>query len=190
MRSALLKIAQILSKRSIQRRCELHVHASAQVNYRGLRHFPPSYFSVGEGSIFSGSIASDRIGSRVTIGKNTFVGGSALVCAEKIDIGDDVLIAWGGTIVDHDSHSLDWPERARDVYNTLHRLDKDWSKVRISTVRIADRVWIGFNVVVLRGITIGEGAVVGACSVVTKDVAPYTVVAGNPARVIRLLRHE
>ncbi|MBV8923397.1 DapH/DapD/GlmU-related protein, partial [Bradyrhizobium sp.] len=54
-------------------------------------------------------------------------------------------------------------------------------------VVIADKVWIGFNASILKGVTIGEGAVVGACSVVTRDVPPFAVVAGNPARVIRTL---
>jgi maltose O-acetyltransferase len=51
-------------------------------------------------------------------------------------------------------------------------------------VRIGDRVWIAYRAIILPGVTIGEGAVVGAGSVVTKDVEPYTIVAGNPARVV------
>ncbi len=55
----------------------------------------------------------------------------------------------------------------------------------MSPVHVGDKSWIGFNSIVLKGVTIGEGAVVGAGSVVTKDVSAWTVVAGNPARVIR-----
>ena len=51
-------------------------------------------------------------------------------------------------------------------------------------VIIGDRVWIGYRAIVLPGVTIGEGAVVGAGAVVTRDVSPYTIVAGNPAKVI------
>lgn len=57
--------------------------------------------------------------------------------------------------------------------------------MNIAPVKISDKVWIGFNSIILKGVTIGEGAVVGAGSVVTKDVPAWTVVAGNPARIIR-----
>jgi len=190
MRQFLRTFAQTLARRRIAKRCVLQVAPGAQVNYRGLQHFPPSRLSIGAGSIFQGSISSDREGSEVVIGSNSFVGGTQLVCAQRIEIGDDVLISWGGTIVDHDSHSLVWAERERDVSNTFQGHPKDWTKVRVLPVRICNRAWIGFNVAILRGITIGEGAVVGACSVVTRDVAPYTVVAGNPARLIRELPHD
>ncbi|MBK8021791.1 MAG: hypothetical protein IPK19_10285 [Chloroflexi bacterium] len=55
----------------------------------------------------------------------------------------------------------------------------------MAPIRICDKAWIGFNAVILKGVTIGEGAIVGAGSVVTKDVPAWTVVAGNPARIIR-----
>ncbi|HAJ60189.1 MAG TPA: hypothetical protein DCP31_13785, partial [Cyanobacteria bacterium UBA8543] len=54
-------------------------------------------------------------------------------------------------------------------------------------IRIERNVWIGFDACVLPGVTIGEGAIVGARSVVTQDVPPYSVVAGNPARLIKKL---
>jgi acetyltransferase-like isoleucine patch superfamily enzyme len=57
--------------------------------------------------------------------------------------------------------------------------------VKMAPIRIGNKAWIGFNVIILKGITIGEGAVIGAGSVVTKDVEPFTVVAGNPAKIIK-----
>jgi galactoside O-acetyltransferase len=63
--------------------------------------------------------------------------------------------------------------------------NKDWSKVATAPIRICDSAWLGFDVVVLKGVTIGEGAIVGARSVVTKDVPPWTIAAGNPARVVK-----
>lgn len=101
-------------------------------------------------------------------------------------MGDDVVISWGVTIVDHNSHSLSWPERANDVLD-WGRGTKDWQNVKIAQVQIDNKVWIGFNAIILKGVAIGEGAIVAAGAVVTKDVPPYSVVAGNPARVIRTL---
>lgn len=128
----------------------------------------------------------DRDEAAISVGDRCFIGKSHLVAAQKIDIEDDVIISWGVTVVDHNSHSLDSELRSEDVLNWMQGR-KDWTDVAISPVRICKKSWIGFNAVILKGVTIGEGAVVGACSVVTKDVPPYTVVAGNPARIIRQL---
>ncbi|MDP5158573.1 MAG: hypothetical protein NWQ07_08360 [Flaviramulus sp.] len=62
---------------------------------------------------------------------------------------------------------------------------KDWSNVKSSPIVVKNKVWIGFNSIILKGVIIGEGAIVGAGSVVTIDVPDWTVVAGNPAKVIR-----
>ncbi|MCZ8192279.1 MAG: DapH/DapD/GlmU-related protein, partial [Microcystis sp. LE19-338.1B] len=59
--------------------------------------------------------------------------------------------------------------------------------IQSAPVVIEDHVWIGFNVGILKGVTIGKGAIIGAGSVVTKDVEPFTVVAGNPAKIIKRL---
>ncbi len=75
-------------------------------------------------------------------------------------------------------------QRRTDVADWM-RGHKDWTHVAIAAVTIADRAWIGFGATILKGVTVGEGAVVAAQSVVTRDVAPWTVVAGNPAREIR-----
>jgi galactoside O-acetyltransferase len=138
----------------------------------------------GNNTIVEASIYFDRNNSSVNIGNRCFIGNSKLVCAKNIFIGDNVMIAWGCIIVDHNSHSIFWNRRKDDIINWIHGR-KDWSNVIIKPVKIENKVWIGFNSIILKGITIGEGAVVGAGSVVTKDVPPYTIVAGNPAKKIR-----
>jgi galactoside O-acetyltransferase len=67
---------------------------------------------------------------------------------------------------------------------------KDWSNVHHAPIVIRDKAWIGFGAIVLKGVTIGEGAVVGAGSVVTKDVPDWTVVGGNPAQVLYSISPE
>jgi len=95
-------------------------------------------------------------------------------------------MSWGITISDHDSHSVEWQHRQDDVLQWCEGR-KDWTHVAHAPVVIANKVWIGFNASILKGVTIGEGAIVGACSVVTRDVPPFSIVAGNPARVVRTL---
>jgi galactoside O-acetyltransferase len=129
----------------------------------------------------------DKENCLIKIGSRTFIGGSKLICADRIEIGDDVLISWGCTIVDHNSHSLSFSERKNDVVDGLVG-EKDWTNVLINRVEIKDKVWIGFDVKILKGVVIGEGAIVAAGSIVTKHVPPYTLVAGIPAKVIKTLQ--
>ncbi len=142
--------------------------------------------SVGKDSRIETRLTIEREGASMIVGDRSFIGGGDISCAKSIEVGNDVMIAWNTTIFDHASHSIRFSERANDVAGWL-RGEKDWSVVKVSPVTIGDKVWIGFGSIVLPGVRIGEGAVVGAGSVVTRDVPAWTVVAGNPARVIREL---
>ncbi|MET0929948.1 MAG: acyltransferase [Aeromicrobium sp.] len=95
----------------------------------------------------------------------------------SISIGDRVAISESVSLLTHD-FSLD------RVAESRRELPADEELLRVAPVRIEARVFIGMSVMVLPGVTIGEGAIVGAGAVVTHDVAPDTVVAGNPARFI------
>ncbi len=140
--------------------------------------------SIGKDCIVSGNVVFEKEHAFFSVGNGCFIGKTLISVAEGVEIGDDVMISWGVTITDHNSHSLKCSERQRDVRGWRVR-SKDWSGVKIKKVAIHDKVWIGFNAILLKGVTIGEGAIVGAGSVVSKDVPPFTIVAGNPARVIR-----
>ena len=163
----------------------LDIHPSAKFSPRDMASNERCSVSVGESSIVDGPIYFDRPRGRLVVGSRTFVNGH-LVIGERVAIGDDVLIAWGATIVDHDSHATAWSKRANDVVD-WGRGHKDWTHVTIAPVTIGDKVWIGFNAIILKGVTIGEGAIVGAGSVVTRDVPSWTIVGGNPAAIIRTL---
>jgi acetyltransferase-like isoleucine patch superfamily enzyme len=179
-----------LAKRRISGRAGVAVAQRTRVAWRRIRFMDGCRLAIGSGSIVEAAIFYDRQGGEVRIGERTFIGASTLVCAEDIEIGDDVLISWGCTVVDHNSHAIAWKSRAQDVGN-WYEGRKDWATVERAAVRIGNKAWIGFNVIILKGVNIGEGAVIGAGSVVTRDVPAFTIVGGNPARQIRELEaHE
>ena len=144
----------------------------------------------------SGEFIFESQGGIIKIGNHCYIGGGTFICRSSIEIGNNVTIAWGGTFYDHDSHSLDYMKRRKDIDDELNDirngknfiLNKDWSEVHSKPITICDDAWIGMNVIILKGITIGEGAIVGAGSVVTKNVPAWTIVAGNPARVVKNLK--
>jgi acetyltransferase-like isoleucine patch superfamily enzyme len=164
----------------------IQVAGHAKIRHRSIRLLPGCSVRVGDQSIVLAKVLFDRGGGALTVGDRTFVGASTLVIASRIEIGSDVLIAWGCTLVDHDSHPVRFSDRKDDVVD-WYRGVKDWSRVETAPVVVEDRAWIGLNAVILKGVRIGEGSVVAAASVVTKDVPPYVIVAGNPARVVREL---
>lgn len=98
---------------------------------------------------------------RCSLNKN-----ATLICRNKITIGNNVLIAQNVVIRDSDGHPIN-------------------GKIGTKPILISDNVWIATNAIILKGVTIGEGSVVGAGAVVTHDVPPHTIVAGNPAKVIK-----
>ena len=156
-----------------------------------------NYVTVGEKSVLNCKIIFDADQGNVKIGGNVYLGSVMLISRSSIEIGNDVTMAWGITIYDHDSHSVYWEYRKNDNIATYNDMisggfsqNKDWSHVETAPIVIGDKVWIGFDSVILKGVHIGEGAVVAAKSVVTKDVPPFTVVAGNPASVVKNLLKE
>lgn len=106
--------------------------------------------------------ASIKIGSKCSIGDRT-----EIHAGKSVEIGDNVVIAWDCVIMDRDYHST---SGSTEVFKPVF---------------IDDRVWIGCRAIILKGVTIGKGAVVAAGAVVTKDVDSGTLVAGNPARAIK-----
>ena len=184
MRKLAIRILQYKARATLSRYPHVTIHPTAKVNFRGIRYTPGSTLEIGEGSIVEGNLVSERDGATIAVGRNTFIGGSLIASAMRIEIGDDVLISWGCNIVDHNSHAIGWKFREQDVRDWYHD-KKDWTHVPIKPVKIGNKTWIGLNVIILKGVEIGEGAVVAAGSVVTKSVPPWTIVAGNPARVIR-----
>jgi acetyltransferase-like isoleucine patch superfamily enzyme len=116
------------------------------------------------------------IGDRVNVGYH-----NTISVAKSVRIGDDTLLAPDVQIYDNPTHPLSPAARLRKEPASLDDA---------SPVVIGRNVWIGTGAIILRGVTIGDGSVIGAMSLVTNDVPPASLAAGNPARIIRTLEAE
>lgn len=106
-------------------------------------------------------------GARLEIGDGSFLNYRTEVIAhQRVTIGRNCLLAWDVQVLDSDSHRIDGAPHT-------------------APVTIGDRVWIGCRATVLKGVTVGDGAIVAAGAVVTRDVPPRALAGGNPARVLR-----
>lgn len=116
---------------------------------------------------------------RLTIGDHTFIGHNCtFAIGQAVTIGSHCLLAGGVRIADLDGHPVDFEERRRNA------------PIAASTIRpveIGNDVWLGTGVSVLKGVRIGDRSIVGAGSVVSKDLPPDVVAVGNPAKVVKIL---
>lgn len=145
----------------------------------------PDRLRIGSGCLVIGQLLVGKEGT-LEIGDDCYVGPSARIWAlHQLWIGSRVFISHGVNIHDSDSHSLSAKERHERFLEKM-RLGKHLvpENAKSGPVVIEDDVWIGFNAVILKGVKIGRGAVVGAGSMITKDVEPFTIVVGNPQRVV------
>lgn len=128
---------------------------------------------------------------KIIIGDYVYIGDDCLLsCAEQIEIGAYTLLAHGVQIFDNDSHPVDARSREQDFLTILGQHKGPRSQIARKAVKIGERAWIGLYALIMKGVQIGEGGIVAAGSVVTADVPPFTVVAGNPARIVKELSVE
>jgi acetyltransferase-like isoleucine patch superfamily enzyme len=127
----------------------------------------------------------------VRLGDYALVHGARIICDAEVSIGDYALISWNVVLMDTYRVPFDAQQRRAELELVPTRVRRiAHADIPAKPIRIERNVWIGFDACVLPGVTIGEGSIVGAKSVVTADVSPFTVVGGNPARVIRSLNAE
>lgn len=145
------------------------------------------YITIGNNCIIGSNVqltAYDSYGVQkftpsLVIGDGTEIGdGSHITCINRIELGDNVLTGRYVLITDNShgkpSDSIKGVEPAkRDMYSK-------------NPVVIKDNVWIGEKASILAGVTVGEGAIIGANTVITKDVPPYTLAVGSPARYVSI----
>jgi maltose O-acetyltransferase len=116
--------------------------------------------------IFAGPQGTISIGDRVYINY-----GCSISAQDQIQIGSHVTVGTYCMVIDNDFHSIE-PSRRNELPPSI-------------PIILEDNVWLGARVIILKGVTIGRDSVIGAGSVVTRDVPPGCVAAGSPARVIR-----
>ena len=127
-------------------------------------------------------------GGQVHIGNDCFIGENSYIWSGiSIRIGNRVLIGHNCNVFDTDVHPFDKDERHiqfKKIFSSGHPKNINLHDVEVV---IEDDVWIGANVTVLKGTRIGKGAIIGAGSIVTKNIEPFTVNAGSPTRILRRL---
>ena len=136
---------------------------------------------VGEGTLFEPHVWLTLPGdARIRIGSGSFLNIGVMVAAhELVEIGDHCMFANGCFVTDA-AHRFDDPDRPVPWQGFTSQ----------GPTRIGANTWLGANVVVTSGVTIGERCVIGANSVVTHDVAPFSIAAGAPAKVLRAVEYD
>lgn len=162
--------------------------ASSYIFYR-YRSEAPTGVKIGRGTcVYMGSLFDVGPQGKMTFGECVLVNGARFTCDAEITVGDHCLISWNVVFMDSYRMTLDPAERRKELEQAALRSPRGLEiESQAKPIHIGPNVWIGFDACVLPGVTIGEGSIIGARSVVVKDVPPRTVAAGNPARVIREL---
>lgn len=181
---------KLASWRQLLKACTIGEHTRLRGAVLSVRQPGECSLAIGSESDIAARLFLRRPEACLRIGSRTYIGESMIDVACRVEIGDDVLIAYGVIIMDHDSHSISFSERQHDVRDYLYSDGKNWEKIKQRPVTIGSKSWIGAKSIILKGVSIGEGAIVAAGSVVTRDVPEWSIVGGNPAHVIRTLPPE
>lgn len=184
LRLSNLEKSKLLSKRAILSEDIWISDQAGIINNTG----NSSKIKIGRRSRIMGSLLVFDFDGKIEIGEDCFIGPDTRIWSAKgISIGNRVLIAHNVNIHDNISHPLDARERylenAEFIKTGLHKQ----TDIKGESIQIGDDVWIGFNSIILRGVKIGEGAIIGAGSLVKDDIEPWTVNIGIPAQVIKRL---
>lgn len=153
------------------------------------KHYSSANITIGDNVTINSAAWANPIGcgnktyfqvnnnAQLTIGNNCGISNTAITCEEKVTIEDNVMIGSGCHIYDTDFHPLEYDERVKGYYKGCPTKRKP--------VRICEGAFVGAGCYILKGVTVGKHSIVGAGSVVVKDIPDEEIWAGNPARFIR-----
>ena len=147
---------------------------------------------IGHGAtVYLGTMFDVGSQGRVSVGQFALVNGAWIICDAEVEIGDYALISWNVVLMDTYRVPLDPIARRRQLRQVPLAPDRRFPPDPAARpIRVGRNAWIGFDCCLMPGVTVGEGSIVGARSVVFENVPPYTIVAGNPARVIRKIEND
>lgn len=152
----------------------------------------PRAIAIGENSLVNGDLIINPYGGKIRIGNFCYIGHNSRIQSDtNITIGNDVQISYNVSIIDNNAHEIDSYERVNSTRKILlagFENIRERGNIIGKEIIIEDEVWINFNCIILKGVKIGKGAIIGAGSVVTKDIPAYTFAAGNPARIIKKVK--
>jgi len=149
--------------------------------------YPGSVISLGSGVALDSAIRSNRLGgfspcvlrtvtptARIRLGERVGLSNSVIVAGSSIEIGEDTILGSGVMILDNDFHIMG------EGFSWVSECSKNSKPIKVGR-----GCFIGSRSMILKGVTLGDRAIIGAGAVVTKDVPAFSVAAGNPARIVR-----
>ena len=146
--------------------------------------------TIGKQSNIEGLLLVYAYGGNIKIGDYCSLSpNSRIISTKNISIGNRVLIAHNVNIIDNNSHPINEELRHKDFVES-YTIGMQPHDLNAASIIIEDDVWIGHNSTILKGVKIGKGAIIGACSLVTKDIEAWSVNVGNPLRIIKYLRDK
>jgi acetyltransferase-like isoleucine patch superfamily enzyme len=150
---------------------------------------PADRIRLGAGGICRGILRREDFGDgQIIVGADVYIGDDCIISAsDRIEIGSGTLLGHGVQIFDNNSHPVEATARGEDAELILAAEVAKRQHIDHAPVTIGANAWLGFGAIVLKGVTIGDGAIVAAGSVVAENVDVRAVVAGNPARLVKRL---
>jgi acetyltransferase-like isoleucine patch superfamily enzyme len=160
---------------------------SAQVFKKLISKKPGAVVIGNHVSVYAGCSFAVGENGKCAVGDFTLLNGALIMAEERIDIGSHCLVSWNVGIADSDFHPLEPAQRMIDAQALAPFFKNRPPRPRLKTapVKIGDNVWIGMGAVILKGVTIGDNSVVAAGAIVSKSIPANTIVAGNPAEVVK-----
>lgn len=152
---------------------------SSSIEFKGINTWVNNYSVSNLFGLYQRAIFYAVQGGKITIGSDCGISGASFCSMKRISIGDRVQIGANTKILDNDQHAIDPVERYNDVRDNVKRLP----------IYIGDDCFIGANCIILKGTVLGKNCVVGAGSVVHGTFPDNSVIAGNPAKIIKILNN-